>query len=224
VIETILTVVTPATDTDVTTLEIVKDELGITDTGSDTTLSRWISESSERIRGYTEREWGLESVTELFRFPHHEWLQGYGPHHNHRHHALRLARYPITTVASIVEDDVYPLVQGVDFEVDPKSGLVYRLFQGGMPNAEIRWNWRRRKVFATYSGGYALPGGAPLRLQQACLALIKGRWSSRTRDPALRSFNIPGVIEKSFWTPTTGGSDMPPEVASILDGLVDRQL
>jgi hypothetical protein len=222
--ENILTVVTPAETKDLTTLAIVKDELGITDTASDTTLSRWITESSMRISGWTEREWGLETVTELFRFDRHQLHQGYGygweNHGNPR--ALILSRWPITEIASIVEDDIYDLVQGQDYEVDPKTGLVYRLFQGGVPDAEIRWRWRR-KVFATYTGGYNLPDDVPLLLQQACLELIKGRWSSRTRDPNMRSFVIPGVIEKSFFAPVAGQGDMPPEVISILESIVDRQ-
>lgn len=226
-IERILTVVTPASSYDLTTLAVVKDELGITDTNADATLTRWIAESSERIRAYTERDWGLETVTELFRMNNRETFFGGHPHHVGLH-GLRLARWPITEITSLVEDDIYTLVQGVDFEIDANAGLVYRLFNGGMPGGELRWHWRHRKVLVSYSGGYSLPeysgghGSAPLRLQQACLALIKGRWGGRTRDPSLRSFIIPGVIEKSYWSPTVGENQMPPDVASVLDSLVDR--
>jgi hypothetical protein len=222
-VETILKVLTPAASYDLTTLEIVKDELGITDSSSDTTLARWIAESSHRIAAYTERVWGLETVRQLWRFDHHQFQNAYFGWENRANpQGLRFDRYPIATITSLVEDDVYTLVEGQDYEVDQAAGVVYRIFQGGVPNSELRWRWRR-KVVATYTAGYQLPAAVPLRLQQATTELIKGRWGSRTRDPALRSFSIPGVIEKTYWGGGSSDGDLPPEIVSILDGLIDRQ-
>lgn len=208
--QTILQVVTPAASYDLTTLEIVKDELQITDASMDVTLTRWISDESERIRAYTERHWAQETVTEQFRLDPKTVSN-----------ALLLARWPIIAITSIVEDDLYPLTLGADYEIDPKSGMVRRLWAGGTL-AEIPWSWRRQKVIVQYTGGYVLPDAAPLRLQQACLALIKARLANRQRDGSLRSLLIPGVVEKTYFAATVGGSEIPPEVAESLDSLAVR--
>ena len=215
--ESLLTVVTPATTYDLVSLDVIKDELGITDTTSDLRLARWITESSQMIAAYTQRVWALESLSEMFRMPVKMNTSGY-------RHQLRLTRYPIVAVTTVVEDDIYSLTQGVDFEVDPASGLLYRLFQGGVPDGELAWTWHRRKVVVTYSAGYALPDGAPSLLQQAAQMMIKGRQANRTTDPTLRSYVIPGVIEKTFATPSSTDGPIPAAIAALLDSLVDRQV
>jgi hypothetical protein len=74
-----------------------------------------------------------------------------------------------------------------------------------------------------YTGGYDLPGSVPLPLQQACLTLLKHRWSARTRDPSLRAIDIPGVVSKTFWV-SNNADGLPPEVQQLLDPYMDRGL
>ena len=70
-----------------------------------------------------------------------------------------------------------------DFVLDANDGMVRRR---GIPNDWFERNldcgWPRFDLTVQYSGGYALPDSVPLPLQQACLTMIKHRWSARTRS------------------------------------------
>src|SRR5262245_27002581 len=95
--ESILTVVTPATSFDLTTVADVKADLGITGGASDALLTRYISESSVQIARACNRVFGEEELSELFRgrpFPRH----GTAP--------LILSRRPVSEIDSVTEDDV----------------------------------------------------------------------------------------------------------------------
>lgn len=227
--DSILTVVTPADTQDLTTLAIVKDELGITDTSTDSLFSRWISECSEQIAAYLNRSFGQATVTETFRQP-------YIPHSSFylmRSHSfpaprqgpLTLRMWPVVSVTSVVEDDAVeddgttPLaVDPGDYELDPSAGQLWRLLD------DHPSYWYAGKTVVTYVGGYALPGAAPLRLQQACLLLLKHRWAARGRDPMLRQVSIPGIIERQYWVGPTSGSDMPPEVEALIESFRARSV
>lgn len=209
--ESILTVVTAAVTHDLTVLATVKDELGITDTASDARLARWIRESSGLIATYCNRTLAQETVTELFRFDRGHWHDR--DRHDRDRHYLLLDRTPVTDFTSVVEDDGDPLVEGTDFEVDTGSGELFRL------SGSNRCRWHAcSSVTVTYTGGYVLMGTLPYPIEQACLTLIKHRASARGRDPMLRSQNVVGVLEETFWVGAVGDNGaMPPEAAAMLD-------
>lgn len=207
----ILTVLQPAASRDLTTLAVVKEELGITDGKTDALLKRWISEVSNGIQSYMDRVLVQEKLRESIQF--HPLTWGW----QSERAVLKLARFPVTAIDSLSADGT-DLVADTDYEFTT-AGLVYRLNSEGR-----RATWSACNIVVEYWAGY--PAGAPERLvfQEAALIWMKHRWSSRTRDPALRSYVVPGVLEETYWVgPTTPGSDpgVPAEVASKLDGFIE---
>jgi hypothetical protein len=200
-----LTINTPASSYNLTTLGVAKEELGITDTSSDTMLTRWISETSILLAGSCNRTFGLETVSETFRG---------------RHGRIRLSRYPVTVLTSVTDSGNTDLT--AYFDLDAESGLLRRK---GIPNdwfeRNLDYGWPCFDLTVLYSGGYALPGGVPLPLQQACLTMLKHRWSARTRDPSLRAIDIPGVVSKTFWV-SSNADGLPPEVQQLIDAYTDH--
>jgi hypothetical protein len=206
---TSLTVVEAASSYDLTTLDIAKEELDIGDARSDGMLKRWISETSILLAASCNRTFGLETVVETFRG---------------RRGSLRLSRYPVAELTSVTDSGDTDVT--ADFVLDAESGLLRR---SGLPNnwfeRDLDWAWSQGWTYndttVHYSGGYALPDDAPLPLQQACLTMLKHRWSARTRDPSLRTIDVPGVISKTFWV-SSNADGLPPEVQQLLDPYTDR--
>lgn len=199
-----LRVLTPADTQDLTTLDTLKDELGITDSSQDTRLQRWISDSSAQIADYCNRVFGWELVEETFQTARLE-----------RHsEELRLSRWPVTEVDSVMVDGMALTTD--DWEVDDRTGALYRLADGH------RIRWHGRTIVVTYGGGYHLLGDFPRSLEQATLVIMRQRRAAVIRDPSVRSENVPGVYEVSYFNPVSGSSTsddgaMPPEAASLLD-------
>lgn len=193
-----LTIITPATTFDLTVLATVKQELGITVTTYDDQLTRLIHEASIACATYCDCVFALEEVSETF------WL-------NCAMDELRLARRPVTTITSVVESGV-TLTAGTDYAFDPATGSLFRL--DGNDN---RSAWTG-KVVVQYSGGYALLDGVPRDIERACIALIKTLWFSLTRDPLVRSVEVPGVMTETFWVGGIGDNGaLPPNVTALLD-------
>ncbi len=188
-------VLTPAATYNLTTVETAREELGLTDI-SDPTVLRWIASASDRISRYCNRVLALESVRETFLFRPGESAR-----------ALRLSRFPVTAITSVVIDGSATS----DYAVDEKSGVLSRTASG------VVGTWCGREIVITYSGGYELLGTLPRTIEDACLALLRHRAASRTRDPMLRQLEIPGVSVETYWVPGAGqDSGLPPEVEDLL--------
>jgi hypothetical protein len=206
--DSIFLVVTPAATQDLTTLETVKDELGIIGNDDDRRLARWIRDSSGYIARWCNRTFGAETVSELWRASD-RWSI---PDSSLVPRPLNLRRYPIVRIDSVTEDD-NPVLDPASYEFDPGRGLVWRLMEG----ASNRTHWWAAKLLIVYSGGYDVPRSGPPELEQACLMLIKDRHDTISRDRMQRSQNIPGVLEEQWWNPAAPGQPgMPPEIAEIL--------
>jgi len=210
---TMLKVLVAAPTHDLTTLENVYEELGITDDTHDNRMARWISATSAAIEKWCNRVFALEQVVETWRA-----TDGWTVHDTYYPDALHLARRPIVQIDSVVEDLSEPLTTD-DYEFDAENGQLWRLSGG------IRRDWCLSRVTVTYSGGYDVPEHTPFDLEQACLMLLKIRNDGITRDRSLRALTIPGVLEEQFQTPTgTGGGmsgGLAPEVCTILDAWRD---
>lgn len=207
--ESILTVVTPALTHDLTVLTTVKDELGITDNASDARLARWIRECSGLIAIYCNRTLAQETVTEVFRPP--TWGRRF--RRNELSPSLILDRTPVSEISAVSIDGGAALTEGTDYELDQDAGLLSRLCNSN------RSEWFAcSSISVTYTGGYVLMGTLPYPIEQACLTLIKHRASARGRDPMLRSQNVVGVLEETFWVGAVGDNGaIPPEAAAMLD-------
>lgn len=201
----IVTVTSAAASQNLVTLDEARAELDEPPVASNTRILRYIASASSAIATYCGRTFMRETVTESFR------PVGLAMRSSVRADPdLPLARYPIGTVSSVVEDDV-TLTVDVDYEVDPDRGIIRRLCTG------VPVCWSFLSLVVTYSGGYAA-SAIPDDLKDAALRLVAARWSARGRDPYLRSYSVPGVVEASFWVGTLGdGGALPPEVAALCD-------
>lgn len=189
----LIIVTTPATSFDLTDLDTVKDELDLDDSENDGRLSRYIAEASIWLSGKCNRVFAKETVAETFR--NGEALE-----------TLVMARRPVVSIASIVEDGV--TLTASDYELDAESGLLYRL------RSDCRSTWSWAKIVVSYVGGYVLPGATPVDLAGACIEVVKLKNAARTRDPALRAVETPDVLREEFWVGDTG---LPPRVAEAIE-------
>lgn len=218
-----LVVVTPAAETNLTTLDRVKSELGITDTDSDAILTLKIGEASSDIAFRVAPSLKRETLIET--------LRPYPPRGGftltNSYPSLRLKRRPIVDIDSIVLDGGDPLVvdsSTTDFyhiDTDENwSGLIYRL----SASAPIDWTFSQSAVI-TYTAGYLLPGetgrNLPPVLESACVELVSSYWASRGRDPTLKAEEDYGVARFEYWNGAVGASgSLPPGVMSKISAFL----
>lgn len=135
-----VTVLEQAATTHLTTLDRVKNELGITDTTDDDNIIRWISDASSLIAKECGRVFGREKVTET--------LPGSGGV------LLGLSRAPLVTIHELYEDSNL-LVEGTDFAVEEReSSALYKPSGWGKSGGMRAWG------VEAFSSGYILPGAA----------------------------------------------------------------
>lgn len=208
--QSVLNVVTPAVSQDLTILATVKAECGITGTAEDANIEAWIDQASNACSAYCNRVFGLETVTETFRNRFN-----YVYRHENKAPSILLQRNPVVTITSIVQDGT-SLVADVDYQLDAKEGLLYRLD----PASDALTFWNFNKLTVTYSGGWALLGSLPLSIERACISHVKALRSSADRDPNIKQESIPGVLETSYWIGGPPGSvsgALSTEVTALLD-------
>ena len=103
--------------------------------------------------------------------------------------------------------------------MDGTQGMLYRLSAGGTP-----LSWYGSETIVTYTAGYDLLDDLPPEVEQACLIMMKHRWSSRSRDPLLRQISVPGVQEETYWVGGIGeNAAVPPEAAGLLAQHIDMR-
>jgi hypothetical protein len=195
----LLTTITPATVTALTDLHSVQLELGLTGVAEAPYLKGQIAQASAAIVSWCGRAFAQETVREVWR--PEGCLQ-----------SLSLARFPVTNIASVVEDGT--TLASTDYEVDAESGLLWRL------SSDERTTWRARKITVQYTGGYILPDAAnrtlPHDVQRACILMVTAAWLAKGRDPMLRSESAQDVGQVSYLDPRAGMESMPPQAAALL--------
>ena len=202
-ITTITTVTTAASSYDLTTLEAVKAELGLTDAKNDAVLKRYIAGASAAAAQYCGRVFPLEAVEDQI------WPARAGSPLSSAFEKLQLSRWPVTEILSLTDDGVAK-DEDADFVVDRASGLLTRLDGSGR---QCRWGSAPKVV--SYKAGY---GTIPADLEDAVIRMVKGRWLARGRDPNLKSQDIPGVLSQTWWIATGSESgNMSPDIADLLD-------
>jgi uncharacterized phiE125 gp8 family phage protein len=199
----ILTVVTPADTYDLTVLATVKSRLGITDDGEDATLSDFIVKQSRVAAKWCGRVFAREDLQEVFRRVARD--------------SLTLARWPVTTISSIVADDV--TLTADDWEMDAASGQVFRLSSNG-----DRRRWWARKITVLYTAGYALLEELPDDIEEAVILMIAGAYAERGKDPAVKSETVDGIGKTDFWVGDVPGEfvrGLPLAIASMLEPYIN---
>lgn len=195
----ILTIVTPATVTALTDVQSVQAELGLSGTAEAGYLRGQIAQASAAIGSWCGRVFAQEAVREVWR-PEVALA------------SLSLARFPVTNIASVVEDGT--TLASADYELDAESGLLWRL------SSDERSAWRARKITVQYTGGYLLPDQQnrtlPHDVQRACILMVTAGYLARGRDPMLRSESAQDVGQVSYLDPRAGMEAMPPQAAALL--------
>jgi len=203
--ETILTVTTPATSYDLATLDVVKDELGISDNSKNAILQRYITAASQMAAQYCNRVFPAETITERVLARRETWprLLPAGVQ------SLQLQRWPLVSVTSVTEDGT-ALAQGTDFAIVVDAGQLIRLDTNG--NAR---SWHIFPLTIVYQAGFE---EIPRDVEDALIRMVTRRYVSKGRDPNLKQQTIPGVLEQSWWIATGNESgNMSPDIADILD-------
>lgn len=213
------TIVTPASSTDLTTLATIKDDLAIpvTDTSSDATLSRFITEQSALVAQYCNRVFPVETIRDtifLDRDSHPYQVTGLQSE-------LQLSRWPVVAVTSVIETFALGvtnlLTEGSEFVTDLALGWLTRI--DANTGAPIGWSPNQYAIL--YQGGLFTPGttNPPADLEMAVLRLVTARFKARGRDPYLRSQGEPGVGQEQYWVGAMPGQTgpFPPDITAVLE-------
>ena len=180
----LLNVLTPSDTQDLVSLEDMKMKLLIqdSDTSKDGLLQELISNLSETIARMCNRVFAFEKVEETY------YQLEDDPRYTQR---LYLSRWPVklTDIVSLTQDgiditstiapipgDIIPVGVGGQCVLEQKTGTLYK------PSSLGTWCG---VIDVVYSGGYALPDGAPASLKFAVEALIRESYMSWIRNPAL---------------------------------------
>jgi hypothetical protein len=203
--QNISTVTTAAASYDLVTLDIVKDELGITDNSKNSVLQRYITSASAMAAQYCNRVFPAETLQDEIWAARDPWpriIPGGLP-------SLQLARWPIVSVTSVTENGV-ALVQDTDFTISAAAGQLIRLDVNGYPRM-----WPIYPLVVVYVAGFAT---IPVDVQDAVTRMVTRRYASKGRDPNLRQQSIPGVLEQNWWIATgTDSGNMSPDISDILN-------
>lgn len=199
-----LTVVTPATSTSLTTLARASAMLGY-ELGQDVDIiaERCIREASAMVVDYCRRPFARETVLEVF-YGAAKCCDG-----------LLLGRSPVTNFASVTSEEV--LLTTTDYAYDPELGKLYRSDAAGHL---FQWGWG--SVSVVYTAGYTLPDDdvastwtLPLAVERAATLIAGAYLSTRQRDPMVRSETVEGVGATTWWEPASAGL-ISPEAESLL--------
>lgn len=196
--DSILTITSAASTHDLTVIATAKLELGLSDASQDDELQRLITEASDQIAAYCNTVFAKQSYSEVFR-------------RVRCRDRLLLSRTPVDTITSVTVDG--SALEAAEYEVDAESGILYRL------ESDDRYVWSGDKITVAYSAGYTLLTDLPYTVERACLDLVKRRYYAKTRDPSLRSLDIPDVGREDYW----GGASLeiigglPADIARSLD-------
>jgi hypothetical protein len=188
-----LTVTTPAESYDLTLLATVKSELGITDRSEDVNLARWITQASGEVSKRLNRVFAQETVSETFRF-------------TCRQDGLLLSRFPVTEIASIVENET--TLTAADYELVAQTGELNRL------RNDRTWHWPSGKIVVTYTAGFAAIGDLPEGVERLALIFVNQYRYAAERDPLLRSETTDGAGSSSYFD---AGSS--PEAENLIEKL-----
>jgi len=183
-----ITVNTAAPVTDMTELDQVATELGLSASEKTThtnLINRLIKVNSDLIRSYTGRVFAQETVTETFFTFGHE--------------RLIVSRTPIVSIDTIELDG--NTVDSDNYEIeDAGAGFIWNetgwdrtnVLHGPYtptPKRVGKFDWSVK-----YTAGYKMPGEAsrnfPYDLEEACIKLVKQDFFERAQNPNISSEEI----------------------------------
>lgn len=194
-----LTVTTPATDPTLLTLDEMIEVIGAGKL-SNAALTRLNERASEMLAGACNLDRAGVQVLTLRAETLTETIRLHCPAD-----VIYLSRKPIIEVLSLTEGgDTLTLDDG--FEMDGPNGL--RRIQDDDPS----W-WAAEKIVTSYRAGFET---VPPALKELAAKLVTSLAAERGRDTSLGSYEIPGVISKTY---RYGRPDDPLIPLEILEGL-----
>lgn len=195
-----LTIVTPAADRTLLTIQELRAAVGVTDASQDADLTTKgnsvaaiiTAACNVAVSGATPPTLRSEVVRETFR-------TRCGPG------SIMLARRPITAIASVTEDGV--ALTADQYELDDAAGFLDRI-QDTYPSA-----WRGT-VVVQYTAGWAT---VPEDLKEAARKLVRMQRSEGSRDPLAKRIEVPDVQTIDYWVGSVSGSSgLPSDVMDLL--------
>lgn len=175
-----LQVITPATNSDLISLEELKAELKITGNTEDPMLTNWIKQISNAVTLACKRTtFGTEIVRQT------EFLRS-----DTRGVVLDRSLNPRTISVNLAGDTLdtdYWILDGT---------ILYKLTSSGF---KTYWSGGDKMVI-DYTAGYDLPAGAPPALKRICLSAGKALYYASDRDPTLKSEKVLDILDQSFVT------------------------
>lgn len=198
-----LTVITEARSHDLTTLDRAKRELGIdrSNKSRDDDVREDITMASRMCAEYCRRPFGKETVREIVDYDSCAWgNSGW----------VVLQRKPIVEIVSAAEGTDDALVLDTDFYIDAEAGMIRR---GTIGSPRY---WRFGKLTVEYTAGYELLDGVPWSYERACLIVLRSLWFSRSRDPSVRSIDIPDVGSRTYASGDQTALGIPLEAQQLL--------
>jgi len=210
-----ITVTTPASFTDLTTIAVMERELDLNDTSLHALLGDLIRQATFQIQKFTGRVFAHEVVTES--------LPGTGTP------LLYVSRTPIRNLTQVtIDGDVVP---ATEYTIEDAEAGSILLHTDGTPPAPKVWpqsahvtsglslfpllGLGSNNVDIQYEGGYKMPGESgrdlPYDLERACLDLCKTFYLERGENPRIIEQAVGDSSERR-------GSSMgiPPHVLSRL--------
>jgi hypothetical protein len=197
-----LTVLTPADSINLVSLQTVKTVLGIRGRSSDDKLNLFIKWASADCSRYCGRTLMAETVSETFEA---EWcdLRSW----NSR---IVLSRKPVLEIASVTEGDT-ALVVDTDYVRDDRNAMLTR------GTAASPSHWSASKLVVVYTGGFA-DGEVDPAVESACMEVVMRYYHQASRDPQLRSVDIPDVGSRTWAdAPTDTMAALSPAVRNALN-------
>jgi hypothetical protein len=192
----ITTVVTPADDRDLVSLDDVREQLQFrsNDTAQDAWLAKVVTRTSQQAERYCNRIFAQQDYQDTF-----------GSTYGDPGTPLMLGQAPVVPTLVIVDStDLDPT--GWIADADP--GLLYNTIE---PRQWISQD----SIVVQYTGGFE---EIPDDVQQAVISLCVLAYRGRGRDPMLRERETPGLGRETFWIgPAPGEQILPGDIASLLN-------
>jgi hypothetical protein len=206
-------------DNALTTLQTVKDELGITDTSSDPYLIRKINVYSKKFENYCRRKFKKEEVVEK--------------HEGNDSLYLLLDRYPVESVSKLVIgeneadlthleifDDEGKIFYGRTTGWNYKGcGFPKRALTQGLSNGDTVEVFTDIEV--TYIGGYVLPDDEtnrdlPYGIEDACIQEVVYDYNNKGTNTQLKSWTLKEATKSYFIRERDKNTGLFPETLSTL--------
>lgn len=204
-----------------TTLQALKDELGITDSGEDSKLEALINRYSDRIASYCNRGFHYESARS-------EDFAGYGSVF------VVVEKPPIKSITSItyngdtIDADNYEIHRASSGEIYTAAGWIWTVGYDQEINSIPIPGSERKRYTIVYACGWVTPQQAlddatltrdlPYDLEEACLIACTSKYRNMGRNTAVKSEKL------GDWQVTYGGTgaasggavDLPDEAKGLL--------